>query len=773
MSTLESGSGSESSLAGSSSNAAASGDASGLPFASGSGSLWPTGTIPSTSEGGGSGASGSDFGDGGGEHLGSPSAGSGCAPGFGGPDCLPCKQNVYTGECMTTCDHRTTCNAHGRCEGSTGKCTCFPGWAGNSCNGGEGEGSGRAMGSWRTSAGTVEGSAAGSGDASGLPFASGSGSFWPRGTPPTTSEGGGSGASGSEFGDDGEPLPGVACTEVGSCDQEKSRSWTLSALAPLEFTLVEQGSGARLLQLQIEAKQPEREFTSLSVPSEYVQTHDDLPSPGAGFGSIGEALGSLSAAGEGEGSGRAIGSGRTSVGTVEGSVEASWHPSASGSGSFLPTTPPVCMDDSTFIDANGFYCVGWRGYDCSSSWPSYSEDEISAVQSACPLACNLCSGGGRRLLSSKSNGKKNGHATSSVDEGSGHDANRELAGGAGSGLHTTEEDSAGSGSGGSGQDANVITSPWPSATGDRSKLPGSAAASGDASGLPFASGSGSLWPKGSVDEIISGFGILGQRKGSDLPDKSDSVGIHGDEIRLRVRNCKTAQSESIYRMPVPEGLHSIQVHFDGTTLSVNFHVSDGSTSAAAMYSAVVSYGSATGIGGSISENSAGGDVAGSGSYSSYGSATESGGSGGSISEDSAGGDGAGSGSYTSYGSATDSGGSGGSISGTSAGGDGAGSGSYASYGPDSRSWGAATVNPAFANSSRWGSNASGLEVETFFTFAVKNWHRSALKGYVAQPASASSTATCVQVRFCGLHWLQMLFSLLGLLVLCTGPFTLG
>ena len=47
---------------------------------------------------------------------------------------MPCMRNVYTGECMTTCDHRTTCNAHGRCEGSTGECTCFPGWAGNSCN---------------------------------------------------------------------------------------------------------------------------------------------------------------------------------------------------------------------------------------------------------------------------------------------------------------------------------------------------------------------------------------------------------------------------------------------------------------------------------------------------------------------------------------------------------------------------------------------------------------------------------------------------------------
>ena len=55
-----------------------------------------------------------------------------CSEGFSGPNCLPCKQNSYTGKCTENCTS-LGCNGHGRCRGS-GKCECFPGYSGISCN---------------------------------------------------------------------------------------------------------------------------------------------------------------------------------------------------------------------------------------------------------------------------------------------------------------------------------------------------------------------------------------------------------------------------------------------------------------------------------------------------------------------------------------------------------------------------------------------------------------------------------------------------------------
>ena len=56
-----------------------------------------------------------------------------CPPGFTGPDCLPCLQDVYDRSCVVSCDF-STCNWHGRCNGKTGSCSCLEGWAGPRCN---------------------------------------------------------------------------------------------------------------------------------------------------------------------------------------------------------------------------------------------------------------------------------------------------------------------------------------------------------------------------------------------------------------------------------------------------------------------------------------------------------------------------------------------------------------------------------------------------------------------------------------------------------------
>ena len=51
-----------------------------------------------------------------------------------------------------------------------------------------------------------------------------------------------------------------------------------------------------------------------------------------------------------------------------------------------------CTDDSSFIDAKGWGCAAWCGYDCSE-YDTYTAAELTAVQTNCSLSCNLCSGG--------------------------------------------------------------------------------------------------------------------------------------------------------------------------------------------------------------------------------------------------------------------------------------------------------------------------------------------------------------------------------------------
>lgn len=53
------------------------------------------------------------------------------------------------------------------------------------------------------------------------------------------------------------------------------------------------------------------------------------------------------------------------------------------------TTTSFCRDSVAFLDARGSPCTEWNGYDCRE-YPGYSTDELAAVRSACPAACNLC-----------------------------------------------------------------------------------------------------------------------------------------------------------------------------------------------------------------------------------------------------------------------------------------------------------------------------------------------------------------------------------------------
>ena len=48
--------------------------------------------------------------------------------------CVPCEVDMYTGECAKACTVIHTCHGHGRCQGRTGSCKCYPGWHGPDCN---------------------------------------------------------------------------------------------------------------------------------------------------------------------------------------------------------------------------------------------------------------------------------------------------------------------------------------------------------------------------------------------------------------------------------------------------------------------------------------------------------------------------------------------------------------------------------------------------------------------------------------------------------------
>eukprot|EP00930_Biecheleria_cincta_P062196 TRINITY_DN4769_c0_g1_i1.p1 TRINITY_DN4769_c0_g1~~TRINITY_DN4769_c0_g1_i1.p1 ORF type:complete len:1725 (+),score=155.69 TRINITY_DN4769_c0_g1_i1:24-5198(+) len=49
-----------------------------------------------------------------------------------------------------------------------------------------------------------------------------------------------------------------------------------------------------------------------------------------------------------------------------------------------------CSDDATFQDRLKNGCTAWAGYDCNDTYPGYSEDDMVAVRSKCPVACELC-----------------------------------------------------------------------------------------------------------------------------------------------------------------------------------------------------------------------------------------------------------------------------------------------------------------------------------------------------------------------------------------------
>ena len=51
----------------------------------------------------------------------------------------------------------------------------------------------------------------------------------------------------------------------------------------------------------------------------------------------------------------------------------------------------TCTDDDSFVDAQGYDCDGWFGYDCadSLSW-GFTAEEEAAIFSACPATCGIC-----------------------------------------------------------------------------------------------------------------------------------------------------------------------------------------------------------------------------------------------------------------------------------------------------------------------------------------------------------------------------------------------
>ena len=46
----------------------------------------------------------------------------------------PCSGGSYDGECVHSCKSDTTCSTNGRCSGRTGECMCYEGWSGDDCS---------------------------------------------------------------------------------------------------------------------------------------------------------------------------------------------------------------------------------------------------------------------------------------------------------------------------------------------------------------------------------------------------------------------------------------------------------------------------------------------------------------------------------------------------------------------------------------------------------------------------------------------------------------
>jgi len=58
----------------------------------------------------------------------------------------------------------------------------------------------------------------------------------------------------------------------------------------------------------------------------------------------------------------------------------------------IPETKP-CTDDPQFVDAQGYMCLDWTGYDCdqaAESW-DYTPDQENEIKANCSKTCGLCS----------------------------------------------------------------------------------------------------------------------------------------------------------------------------------------------------------------------------------------------------------------------------------------------------------------------------------------------------------------------------------------------
>ncbi len=55
--------------------------------------------------------------------------------------------------------------------------------------------------------------------------------------------------------------------------------------------------------------------------------------------------------------------------------------------------PRGCVDDASFVDAQGYDCDGWDGYDCDDATAryGYSQREEDAIVASCPRTCGVCS----------------------------------------------------------------------------------------------------------------------------------------------------------------------------------------------------------------------------------------------------------------------------------------------------------------------------------------------------------------------------------------------
>jgi len=71
-------------------------------------------------------------------------------------------------------------------------------------------------------------------------------------------------------------------------------------------------------------------------------------------------------------------------------------PLIAGFDAIVPSVPRApdgeCADDPAFIDANGYDCTGWVGFDCLAavSTYAYTPAAMDALLGACPAACDYC-----------------------------------------------------------------------------------------------------------------------------------------------------------------------------------------------------------------------------------------------------------------------------------------------------------------------------------------------------------------------------------------------